>query len=77
MSDASETPPQEPERAAATAAAPGSTEAQRRAKVERLRAEGINPYPHSFEGRTKSRRSSPRTTRPSWARASTRSSPTG
>ncbi len=31
----------------------GSTEAQRRAKVERLREAGIDPYPHSFEGRTK------------------------
>jgi lysyl-tRNA synthetase class 2 len=31
----------------------GSTEEQRRAKVERLRGEGIDPYPHSFEGRTK------------------------
>ncbi|MBA3865406.1 MAG: lysine--tRNA ligase [Solirubrobacterales bacterium] len=30
-----------------------ASEAQRRAKVERLRAAGINPYPHSFEGRTK------------------------
>ncbi|MGB7685982.1 MAG: lysine--tRNA ligase [Solirubrobacterales bacterium] len=30
-----------------------STEAQRRAKVERLREAGIDPYPHSFEGRTK------------------------
>jgi lysyl-tRNA synthetase, class II len=29
----------------------GSTEEQRRAKVERLREEGIDPYPHSFEGR--------------------------
>lgn len=29
----------------------GSTEEQRRAKVERLRAEGVDPYPHSFEGR--------------------------
>jgi lysyl-tRNA synthetase class 2 len=29
-----------------------ASEAQRRAKVERLRAEGIDPYPHSFEGRT-------------------------
>ncbi|HKF81629.1 MAG TPA: amino acid--tRNA ligase-related protein, partial [Solirubrobacterales bacterium] len=29
-----------------------STEEQRRAKVERLRAEGIDPYPHSFPGRT-------------------------
>ena len=26
----------------------GASEAKRRAKVERLRAEGINPYPHSF-----------------------------
>jgi lysyl-tRNA synthetase, class II len=26
----------------------GASEANRRAKVERLRAEGINPYPHSF-----------------------------
>ncbi|HET7121159.1 MAG TPA: lysine--tRNA ligase [Solirubrobacterales bacterium] len=29
-----------------------STEEQRRAKVERLRAAGVDPYPHSFEGRT-------------------------
>src|SRR3954453_13247761 len=29
-----------------------STEEQRRAKLERLRAEGINPYPHAFPGRT-------------------------
>jgi lysyl-tRNA synthetase class 2 len=29
----------------------GSTEEQRRAKVERLRAEGVDPYPHSFERR--------------------------
>jgi lysyl-tRNA synthetase class 2 len=28
-----------------------STEEQRRAKVERLRAAGIDPYPHSFENR--------------------------
>jgi lysyl-tRNA synthetase, class II len=35
-----------------TAETAGSTEEQRRAKVERLRAEGIDPYPHSFEGRT-------------------------
>jgi lysyl-tRNA synthetase class 2 len=32
-------------------ASSGSTEAQRRAKAERLREAGINPYPHSFEGR--------------------------
>lgn len=29
-----------------------STEEQRRAKVERLREAGIDPYPHAFEGRT-------------------------
>ncbi len=29
-----------------------ASEAQRRAKVERLRERGIDPYPHSFEGRT-------------------------
>ena len=29
-----------------------ASEAQRRAKVERLRAAGVDPYPHSFEGRT-------------------------
>src|SRR3954447_1510362 len=44
--------------AAETAAQPGdrsvavSTEEQRRAKLERLRAEGVDPYPHSFEDRT-------------------------
>jgi lysyl-tRNA synthetase, class II len=32
--------------------AAGSTEQQRRAKVERLREAGVDPYPHSFEGRT-------------------------
>jgi lysyl-tRNA synthetase class 2 len=32
-------------------AASGDTAAQRRAKVERLRERGIDPYPHSFEGR--------------------------
>ncbi|HEX4752687.1 MAG TPA: OB-fold nucleic acid binding domain-containing protein, partial [Solirubrobacterales bacterium] len=39
------------ERAAAgdrSADTSGASEAKRRAKVERLRAEGINPYPHSF-----------------------------
>jgi lysyl-tRNA synthetase, class II len=29
-----------------------STEQQRRAKVERLREAGVDPYPHAFEGRT-------------------------
>ncbi|MBW8060493.1 MAG: lysine--tRNA ligase [Solirubrobacterales bacterium] len=33
--------------------AAGSTEAERRAKVERLRAEGIDPFPRSFPDRTK------------------------
>jgi lysyl-tRNA synthetase class 2 len=31
----------------------GSTEVERRAKVERLRAEGVDPFPRSFPGRTK------------------------
>ncbi|HEX7060308.1 MAG TPA: lysine--tRNA ligase [Solirubrobacterales bacterium] len=31
----------------------GSTEGERRAKVERLRAAGVDPFPHSFPGRTK------------------------
>ena len=34
-----------------TAAPTGDSEAQRRAKVARLREKGIDPYPHSFEGR--------------------------
>jgi lysyl-tRNA synthetase, class II len=33
--------------------APGSTEAERRAKLERLRAEGVDPFPRSFPDRTK------------------------
>jgi lysyl-tRNA synthetase, class II len=33
-------------------APPGSTEAERRAKVERLRAQGVDPFPHSFPART-------------------------
>src|SRR3954451_17621572 len=55
MSDAGEAPPQAEPVAAAGGdrGASGSTEGERRAKVERLRAEGIDPYPHSFEGRTK------------------------
>ena len=36
----------------AAADAAGSTEQQRRAKVERLREAGVDPYPHAFEGRT-------------------------
>src|SRR6476646_11440160 len=42
-----ETPPQSGDRSVAV-----STEEQRRAKLERLRAEGIDPYPHAFPGRT-------------------------
>ena len=34
-----------------TAEAAGSTEQQRRAKVERLREAGVDPYPHSFRDR--------------------------
>jgi lysyl-tRNA synthetase, class II len=51
MSDA----PTRAEAAPASAEENGSvsTEAQRRAKVDRLREAGIDPYPHSFEGRTK------------------------
>jgi lysyl-tRNA synthetase, class II len=49
MSDSpgAEAPPQPGDRSVAV-----STEEQRRAKLERLRAEGINPYPHAFPGRT-------------------------
>src|SRR4051794_21354235 len=42
-----EAPPQPGDRSVAV-----STEEQRRAKVERLRAEGVDPYPHAFPGRT-------------------------
>jgi lysyl-tRNA synthetase, class II len=51
MSDA---PPQAGETAPDTTGdrSAAASEAQRRAKVERLREAGINPYPHSFEGRT-------------------------
>jgi lysyl-tRNA synthetase, class II len=41
-----EAPPQSGDRSVAV-----STEEQRRAKVERLRAEGVDPYPHSFPNR--------------------------
>ncbi|MDX6589813.1 MAG: lysyl-tRNA synthetase, class, partial [Solirubrobacterales bacterium] len=48
MSDA----PTEAEPASGRAAdATGDTAAQRRAKVARLREQGVDPYPHSFEGR--------------------------
>jgi lysyl-tRNA synthetase, class II len=50
----SEAPPQaEPGPDPTADLATGSTEDQRRAKIERLREAGIDPYPHSFEGRTK------------------------
>jgi lysyl-tRNA synthetase class 2 len=39
--------------ARAAAAASGSTTESRRAKAERLRSEGINPFPHTFPGRTR------------------------
>ena len=43
--------------------AQGSTEAERRAKAERLRAEGIDPFPRCLPGPRPDRgRSSPRTT---------------
>ncbi|MDX6604063.1 MAG: lysyl-tRNA synthetase, class [Solirubrobacterales bacterium] len=44
--------PTEAEQASGRAAdATGDTAAQRRAKIARLREKGIDPYPHSFEGR--------------------------
>jgi lysyl-tRNA synthetase, class II len=49
----SEAPTEADRPADSVAESSGSTEAQRRVKAERLRAEGIDPYPHSFEGRTK------------------------
>ena len=49
----SEAPPRAEETAPDAGDRSGAaSEAQRRAKVERLRAAGVNPYPHSFEGRT-------------------------
>ena len=69
----SEAPPRAEETAPDAGDRSGAaSEAQRRAKVERLRAAGINPYPHSFEGRDP-RRGDPRRprSRPSWGRAST------
>jgi lysyl-tRNA synthetase, class II len=55
MTDASEAPPQgeaatELDTTGDRSAA--ASEAVRRAKVERLRAQGINPYPHNFNDRT-------------------------
>ena len=54
MTDASEAPPgaggTELDTTGDRSAA--ASEAVRRAKVERLRAEGVNPYPHNFDGRT-------------------------
>src|SRR3954447_3642605 len=49
----SEAPPQAGETVPAAGDRSGAaSEAQRRGKVERLRATGVDPYPHSFEGRT-------------------------
>ena len=53
MSEAPEAPPRAEEGLPDAGDRSGAaSEAQRRAKVERLRAAGVNPYPHSFEGRT-------------------------
>jgi lysyl-tRNA synthetase class 2 len=55
MTDASEAPPQAADSAELDTTGDRSgaaSEAQRRAKVERLRAEGVNPYPHNFNDRT-------------------------
>lgn len=54
MTDASEAPPQAagPELDTTGDRSAAASEAARRAKVERLRAEGIDPYPHSFDDRT-------------------------
>ena len=55
-----------------------ASEAQRRAKVERLREAGVDPYPHSFEGRTHAEEiHAAHDPEPSWGRGSTSSSPTG
>jgi lysyl-tRNA synthetase, class II len=52
MSEAPEAaPPQDPAPDATGDRSGAASEAQRRAKVERLREAGVNPYPHSFEGR--------------------------
>src|SRR6201746_1527840 len=49
----SEAPPQAEETVPDAGDRSGAaSEAQRRAKVDRLRAAGVDPYPHSFEGRT-------------------------
>src|SRR3954447_20906904 len=49
----SEAPPQAGETVPAAGDRSGAaSEAQRRGKVERLREAGVDPYPHSFEGRT-------------------------
>src|SRR3954469_13867822 len=49
----SEAPPRAEETAPAAGDRSGAaSEAQRRGKVERLREAGVDPYPHSFEGRT-------------------------
>lgn len=49
----SEAPPRADEAGPAAGDRSGAaSEAQRRAKVERLREAGVDPYPHAFEGRT-------------------------
>ena len=54
MTDGSEPRPQAagPELDTTGDRSAAASEAVRRAKVERLRAEGINPYPHNFDDRT-------------------------
>ncbi len=52
MTDAGEAPPQAAELDTTGDRSAAASEAARRAKVERLRAEGVNPYPHNFNGRT-------------------------
>jgi lysyl-tRNA synthetase, class II len=48
----SDSPAAEPPAAAGDRSVAVSTEEQRRAKVERLREAGVDPYPHAFENRT-------------------------
>src|SRR4051794_37190149 len=48
----SDSPAAEPAAASGDRSVAVSTEEQRRAKLKRLRGEGIDPYPHAFPGRT-------------------------
>ncbi len=52
MTDGAPPPQAEPLADATGDRSAAASEAQRRAKVDRLRAAGINPYPHSFYDRT-------------------------